>query len=90
MVAGSSFGENLARSLARADLKFKPGEFIALIVILVIVFGGVLWFVGGRNIVSLLIGVAAGCAAYVLCAARAGPPADQVWRSAARHDQLDG
>ena len=59
-VAGSSFGEQLARSLGRADLKFKPGEFLALIVILVIVFGGALWFVGGRNIISLLIGVAAG------------------------------
>jgi tight adherence protein B len=60
VVAGSSFGEGLARSLARADLKFKPGEFIALIVILVITLGGILWYIGGRNIVSLLIGVAAG------------------------------
>jgi tight adherence protein B len=60
VVAGSSFGEGLARSLARADLKFKPGEFVALIVILVITLGGILWYIGGRNIVSLLIGVAAG------------------------------
>lgn len=62
MVAGSSFGEGLARSLARADLKFKPGEYIALTVILVIAFGGVLWFIGGRNVVSMIIGVALGVA----------------------------
>ena len=60
IVARSSVGEGLARSLARADLKFKPGEFIALIVIVVITAGGTLWYIGGRNIVSLLIGVVAG------------------------------
>jgi tight adherence protein B len=60
MVASSSFGEQLSRSLARADLKFKPGEFVALIAIMVIALGGILWFIGGRNIISLLIGVAAG------------------------------
>ena len=60
VVARSSFGEQLARNLGRADMKFKPGEFLSLIVIMVILFGGVLWLIGGRNIISLLIGVAAG------------------------------
>lgn len=32
-VTGSSFGDTLARDLARADLKLKPGEFIALMII---------------------------------------------------------
>lgn len=59
-VARSSFGEQLARSLSRADMKFKPGEFLSLIVIMVIVFGGGLYFLGGQNVISLLIGVAAG------------------------------
>ena len=60
MVAKSSFGDQLSRNLARADLKFKPGEFIALIVILVITLGGILWFIGGRNVLSLAIGVVGG------------------------------
>ena len=35
-VEKSSFGERISRELARADLKFKPGEYIALYVIAVI------------------------------------------------------
>ena len=65
-VASSSFGEQLARNLGRADMKFKPGEFLSLMVIMVILFGGVLWFIGGRNIISLLIGVAAGVVLPIL------------------------
>jgi tight adherence protein B len=65
-VAGSSFGEQLARNLGRADMKFKPGEFLSLIVIMVIVLGGILWFVGGRNIISLLIGATAGIVLPIL------------------------
>jgi tight adherence protein B len=42
-VEKSSWGDKLARDLARADMKFKPGEFV-----------------GGRNIVSLLIGAGIG------------------------------
>ncbi len=48
-VEKSSFGEKLARSLARADLKFKPGEFIAFLVILGIGLGGLAWFMGGDD-----------------------------------------
>ena len=33
-VTGSSFGDSLSRDLARADLKLKPGEFIAITIIL--------------------------------------------------------
>jgi tight adherence protein B len=46
-VAKSSSGEKLARSLARADLKFKPGEFIAFLFILSFGLGGLAWFMGG-------------------------------------------
>jgi tight adherence protein B len=48
-VEKSSFGEKLARSLARADLKFKPGEFIAFLIILGIGLGGLAWFMGGDD-----------------------------------------
>jgi tight adherence protein B len=63
-VQKSSWGEGLARSLARADLKFKPGEFVSLIVILAIVLGGGAWFLGGSDpigkAVSGLIGLIMG------------------------------
>lgn len=48
-VEKSSLGEKLSRSLARADLKFKPGEFIAFIFILAVGLGGLAWFVSGDN-----------------------------------------
>ena len=38
-VEKSSFGERIARDLARADLKFKPGEYIALYVIAMVGVG---------------------------------------------------
>ncbi len=59
-VEKSSWGDKLARDLARADMKFKPGEFVAFITIVAITLGGLLWFVGGRNIVSFLIGAGIG------------------------------
>ena len=59
-VEKSSWGDKLARDLARADMKFKPGEFVAFITIVTITLGGLLWFIGGRNIISLLIGAGIG------------------------------
>src|SRR5690348_7069371 len=38
-VEKSSWGDQIAKNLARADLKFKPGEFIFFIVILAGVLG---------------------------------------------------
>jgi tight adherence protein B len=57
---GTNLFENLSRNLARADLKFRPGEFIALMVILAIL-GGAIGTILGRSIVlgvvSLVIGM---------------------------------
>jgi tight adherence protein B len=55
-VEKSSFGEKISRDLARADLKFKPGEYIALIVIAVIGLGLIAYLIGGRSSISALIG----------------------------------
>lgn len=55
-VEKSSFGEKLARDLARADLKFKPGEFIALYVIAIISVGFIAFLIGGRLPMSAVIG----------------------------------
>ncbi len=59
-VEKTSFGDRISRDLARADLKFKVGEYIALIFIAVVVMGALLWFVGGRNPISFLIGAVVG------------------------------
>ncbi|NLG99817.1 MAG: secretion system protein [Chloroflexi bacterium] len=55
-VKQSSYGGTLARDLARADLKLKPGEFIALMIISAFGVGFILWFIGGQNIIAGLLG----------------------------------
>ena len=41
-------------------MKFKVGEYFALIFLSVVILGGVAWLIGGRNIISFLIGAVAG------------------------------
>lgn len=55
-VEKSSWGERISKELAQADLKFKPGEYIALFVIAVIVMAALAYLIGGRNVVSAIIG----------------------------------
>jgi tight adherence protein B len=55
-VEKSSFGERISRELARADLKFKPGEYIALYVIAVMGGALIAFLVGGRLLISAFIG----------------------------------
>jgi tight adherence protein B len=50
-VVTSSFGERVSRDLARADLKLKPGEYIALMIISAFGVGVFAWFIGGRSII---------------------------------------
>jgi tight adherence protein B len=59
-VESSSIGEKIARNLARADLKLKPGEYIALYVIAFLGLGFVAFMIGGRSPISALIGGVAG------------------------------
>jgi len=59
-VERTSLGERISRDLARADLKFKAGEYIALIVIAVIAVGGIAWLMGGRSPISFMIGAVVG------------------------------
>lgn len=59
-VEKSSFGDKISRDLARADLKFKPGEYIALYFIAIIGLGLILFLVGGRIWISGLIGMVIG------------------------------
>lgn len=59
-VEKSSIGERIARDLARADLKFKTGEYLALYVIAIIGVGLIAFLIGGRNPISALIGAVIG------------------------------
>ena len=69
-VETSSWGDQIAKNLARADLKFKPGEYIFFILILAGVLGGTAFiFVGDTilaKLVSLLIGATAGVAIPII------------------------
>jgi tight adherence protein B len=59
-VEKTTFGERMARELARADLKFKVSEYFALLVISIILTGALLWLLGNRHPVSLIIGLVIG------------------------------
>jgi tight adherence protein B len=55
-VEKSSLGERMARDLARADLKIKPGEYVALFIITILGGAFIAWLIGGRDIISAIIG----------------------------------
>ncbi|HEY9077473.1 MAG TPA: type II secretion system F family protein [Anaerolineaceae bacterium] len=57
---GSSMGEKISRNLARADLRLKPGEYIALILIAAFGVGFVAWFFGGRYLIVGILGAIVG------------------------------
>ena len=59
-VEKSSLGDRIARDLARADLKFKPGEYMALYVIAMVGGALIAYMAGGRLLLSALIGAVIG------------------------------
>jgi tight adherence protein B len=59
-VEKTSFGDRIARDLARADLKFKVGEYFVLILISILLVGLIAWFLGNRHPISALIGCIVG------------------------------
>lgn len=56
----SNWGENIARDLARADLKLRVGEYLVLIVVAGLAVGLLSWYLGGRNVLFALVGVVIG------------------------------
>ncbi len=62
-VERTSIGGRIAQNLARADMKFKVGEYFALIFLSIVLVGGLAWLIGGRNIISFGIGAIFG---YIL------------------------
>ncbi|MBN8655712.1 MAG: type II secretion system F family protein [Anaerolineae bacterium] len=59
-VEKTSFGDRIARELARADIKFKVAEYFALIFMSIVLVGLLAWFIGNRHPVSGLIGAIIG------------------------------
>lgn len=59
-VEKTSYGNKVARELARADLKLKVAEYFALVLIATMVGGALAWLLGNQQIISLIIGAIAG------------------------------
>lgn len=59
-VEKSSWGEKISRNLARADLRLKPGEYVAMLIIAAAGAGIVVWFAGGQSIIAGIIGAVIG------------------------------
>lgn len=59
-VERSTLGDRISQELSRADLKFRPGEFIALVVIAVIAMAAVGYVIGQYNVVTAVIGAIIG------------------------------
>ncbi len=59
-VERSSWGENVSRELARADIKLRPGEYIAMLFLSAIASGALFWFFSGRLPIFAVIGFIVG------------------------------
>jgi tight adherence protein B len=59
-VEKTSYGDRIARELARADIKLKVAEYFALILMSIVIVGLVAWFLGNRHPVSGLMGAVGG------------------------------
>jgi len=56
-VQRTSAGDSIARQLARADLKFKPGEYVALMIISSFLVGLIGFVLGGKSILLAAAGL---------------------------------
>ena len=59
-VERSTLGDRISQELSRADLKLRPGEFIALVVIIIILMAGVGYVIGQNSVVTAIIGAIIG------------------------------
>ncbi|MFO8037151.1 MAG: type II secretion system F family protein [Anaerolineales bacterium] len=56
----SKWGTRISENLAQADLKLRPAEYLALIVIVSFGLALFAWFIGGQSIISAIIGAIVG------------------------------
>jgi tight adherence protein B len=59
-VEKSSWGEKIARELARADLKLKAGEYVFVVVLIGLAAGALCWYFFGRSIIVGIVGFLVG------------------------------
>lgn len=59
-VERSTLGDRISQELSRADLKFRPGEFIAVIIISIVVMAGVGYVIGQYSIITAFVGAIVG------------------------------
>jgi tight adherence protein B len=52
----SNYGDGISRELARADIKLKASEYLALMAIAAIGVGAIAWYIGGRSILFAVLG----------------------------------
>ena len=57
---GSKFGSKIATNLAQADMKLRPAEYVAAMVIAAFLLAFFAWAIGGQNVISALIGAVLG------------------------------
>jgi tight adherence protein B len=55
-VEKSSWGEKIARELARADLKLKAGEYVFVVILVGLAAGALGWYFLGRSIIVGIVG----------------------------------
>jgi len=54
------WGKKIRESLAQADIQLRPAEFLAMIVIVSFGLALIAWLIGGRSIISAIIGAIVG------------------------------
>lgn len=59
-VEKSSYGERISKDLARADLKLKPGEYIAVMFIAAVGVAVIAWYIGRQSLIFGAIGAVGG------------------------------
>ena len=59
-VERSSWGDRIGKELARADLKLKPGEYLAVMVIAAFGVGLIAFFIGGKILFVAILGAIIG------------------------------
>ncbi len=59
-VEGSSLADRIAKSLARADIKMRPGEYIALLIISAFAVSLFAYVISGRSVIFAILGIGGG------------------------------
>jgi tight adherence protein B len=59
-VEKSSWGEKIARELARADLKLKAGEYVFVVILIGLAAGFLSWYFLGQSIITGIVGFLVG------------------------------